>query len=95
MKGHHTHVWMVGIHLSSLKILFSFMIEPVLEISNNAVCVTSRGCRGSSESTHVKCLIVGKLMHWLNVFIFQDQKIHEAVHTIESLRKSLLELQVE
>ena len=24
------------------------------------------GCRGSSESTHVKCHIVGNLMHWLN-----------------------------
>ena len=23
------------------------------------------GCRGSSESTHVKCHIVGKLKHWL------------------------------
>ena len=24
------------------------------------------GCIGSSESTHVKCHIVGTLMHWLN-----------------------------
>ena len=23
------------------------------------------GCRGSSETTHVKCHIVGNLMHWL------------------------------
>ena len=23
------------------------------------------GCRDSSESTHVKCHIVGNLMHWL------------------------------
>ena len=28
------------------------------------------GCRGSSESTHVKCHIVGNLMHWLICVFF-------------------------
>ena len=38
-----------------------------------------RGCRGSSESTHVKYHTVGNLMHWLfNVdFLFNSRPNHQ------------------
>ena len=42
------------------------------------------GCRGSSESTHVICHIVGNLMHWLN-YGNSTENIHRFMANNESL----------
>ena len=45
------------------------------------------GCRGSSESAHVKNHIVGNLMHWLNLIITSNADTDEVLLIRGSLIK--------
>ena len=51
-----------------------------LLIEHHLECLSLKGgCRGSSESTHVKCHIVGNIMHWLK---FKYQQSHELAQMV-------------